>query len=83
MSLKEAYSKFAEKHADSKIGLSEFCEFLPTHVKLFEHIPHRVCVYHENVRLLLLALKDNTSLATEFHTFIDQVTCDSAKKKNA
>ena len=83
MSLKEAYSKFAEKHTDSKIGFSKFCEFRPTHVKLFEHIPHHVCVcvYHENVRLLLLALKDNTSLATEFHTFIDQVTCDSAKKE--
>ena len=51
MSLKEAYSKFAEKHTDSKIGLSKFCEFRPTHVKLFEHIPHHVCVcvYHENV----------------------------------
>ena len=51
MSLKEAYSKFAEKHTDSKIGLSKFCEFRPMHVKLFEHIPHHVCVcvYHENV----------------------------------
>ena len=27
MPLKEAYSKFAEKHTDSKIGLSKFCEF--------------------------------------------------------
>ena len=59
MSLKEAYSKFAEKHTDSKIALSKFCDFCPTHVKLFERIPHYlcVCVYHENVRLLLLALK--------------------------
>ena len=44
MSLKEAYSKFAEKLTDSQIGLSKFCEFHPTHVKLFEHIPHHVCV---------------------------------------
>ena len=43
------------------------------------HIPLHVCVclYHENVRLLLVALKEHTSLQVEFHDFISQVTCDA------
>lgn len=83
MSLKEAYSKLSEQHPDVKIGLSKFCELRPQNVKLFDHIPHHVCVcsYHENVRLLLLALKEHTSLAVEFRAFINQVTCDSSPKK--
>ena len=35
----------------------------------------------ENVRLLLLALKEHTSLAVDFRAFIDQVTCDSSRKE--
>ena len=78
MSLKEAYAKFVEEHPSNKIGLSKFCQLRPKNVKLFDHIPHHVCVcsYHENVRLLLGALRDYTSLAEEFHGFISQVTCD-------
>jgi len=38
-------------------------------------------VYHENIRLLFLALKDHTSLARDFYVFTGQVICDSAKKK--
>ena len=51
-------------------------------MKLFDNIPHNVCVcsYHENVRLLLVALKDHTALATEFRRFIDQITCNSDNK---
>ena len=77
MSLKEAYAKIVEEHPCHKIGLSKFCELRPKNVKLYDHIPHHVCVclYHENVRLLLVALREHTSLATEFHDFISQVTC--------
>ena len=35
-----------------------------------------VCSHHENVRLLLEALREHTSLPVEFHEFISQVTCD-------
>ena len=79
MSLKEAHVKFVEEHPENKIGLSKFCEMRPTNVKVFDHIPHHVCVcsYHENVRLLLVALKEHTSLPVEFHEFISRVTCDS------
>ena len=79
MSLKEAYSKFVEQHPDVKVGLTKFCMLRPANVKLFDHIPHNVCLfwYHENIRLLFL---EHTSLAVEFREFIDQVTCDSSKK---
>ena len=83
LSLREAYSKFVEDHAASEIGLSKFCELRPVNVKLFNHIPHQVCVcsYHENVLLLLLALQDHTSFRANFSAFIDEVTCDSCSKK--
>ena len=57
MSLKEAHAKFVEEHPNNKIGLSKFCKMRPPNVKLFDHIPHHVCVcpYHENVHLLLIA----------------------------
>lgn len=54
----------------------------PKNVKLSDHIPHHVCVcsYHDNVRLLLVALREHTSLAVEFHDIIAQVTCDPQAK---
>lgn len=78
MSLKEASNKFTEVNPTKKIGLSKFCELRPKRVKLFDHIPHNVCVcsYHENVRLLLVALKEHTQLSVDFRPFIDQVTCN-------
>ncbi len=39
-----------------------------------------VCSYHENVRLLLVALREHTSLLVEFQDFIAQVTCDPQAK---
>lgn len=50
------------KHTSSKSNtprqkwVSKFCELRPANLKLFEHLPHQVCIcsYHENVRLLLL-----------------------------
>ena len=82
MSLKEAHHKFAEEYPN-KVGLSKFCELRPKHVKLFDHIPHNVCVcsYHENVCLLLVALKEHTALSVDFHRFIHQVTCDPERKE--
>ena len=43
----------------NNIGLSKFCELRPSNLKLFEHTPHNICVcsYNENVRLMLVALK--------------------------
>lgn len=44
MSLREAYNKFKEENPSHKIGLSKFCALRPANVKLFDQIPHQVCV---------------------------------------
>ena len=82
MSLKEAFYKFTEVNPNIKIGLSKFCELRPRRVNLFDNILHNVCVcsYHENVCLLLVALKEHTQLSVDFRQFIDQITCDSPAK---
>ena len=58
-SLREAHHLYSILHSANNIGLSKFCELRPSHLKLFEHIPHNVCIcsYHENVRLMLETLK--------------------------
>ena len=83
MSLREAYNKFIEQHSTMKMSLSKFCELRPPNVKLFDHLPHQVCLcsYHENVRLLLEVLREHSSLSTKFSSFIEQVTCDATSKK--
>ena len=77
MSLKKTHNMYIESNPDAQIGLSKFCELRPKRVKLFDHIPHYVCVcsYHESVQLLLYALHQHTQLPVEFHFFIGQVTC--------
>ena len=83
MSLREAWNTFKEQHSTPKMCLSKFCELQPPYVKLFDQLPHQVCLcsYHENVRLLLVGLGEHTSLSTEFSSFIEQVTCDPTSKK--
>ena len=83
MSLREAHKKFMEENPDAKIGLSKFCDLRPAHVKLFDHLPHQVCVcsYHENVRHILVALKSDSDLSTDFSTFVNQIVCDSQSKE--
>ena len=83
MSLREAHQKFKEEHPGDEIGLSKFCELRPVNVKCFDHLPHQVCLcpYHENIRLLLVALRDHTSLTASFAEFVGQVTCDGETKQ--
>ena len=81
MSLRGVYNKFKEEHPSLKVGLSKFCEWCPAHVKLLDQISQVcVCSYHENVRLLLVALKEHTTLNTDFAAFTEQVTCDPRAK---
>ena len=58
-SLREANHLHCIQHSSNNIGLSKFYELRPSNIKLFEHIPHNVCIcsYHENVRLMLETLK--------------------------
>ena len=67
MSLREAWNKFKEEHSTPKMCLLKFCELRPPNVKLFDQLPHQVCLcsYHENVRLLLAGLGEHTSLSAE------------------
>ena len=83
MSLREAYDKFIEQHSTMKMSLLKFSELRPPNVKLFDHLPHQVCLYsyHENVRLLLEVLREHLCLNTKFSSFIEQVTCDATSKK--
>ena len=59
-------------HPNIKVGLSKFCDLRPPNVKLFDSIPHNICVciYYENMRLLLEVLSKYTKLSESF-----QVTC--------
>lgn len=83
ISLSEAHSLFC-KESEIKVGLSKFCDLRPKHVTLFENIPHNICVckYHENIRLLLTALKSySTDLPENLSDFTDNLVCDSGLKQ--
>ena len=64
------------------IRLSKFCSLRPFHIKLFDQIPHNVCVckYHKNVRLILTVLEKYIEISSDFSQFVDQVTCDQTCK---
>ena len=55
MSLREAYNKFSESHASTNIGLSKFCELRPKDVKLFDHIPHHVCIIPKGKGMVMVS----------------------------
>ena len=76
MSLREVYNKYKEEYPFLKV------EWYPAHAKLFDEISHQVCICnnHENVRLLLVALMEHTTLNTDFAVFTEQVTCDLSAK---
>ena len=67
---------------DEVIGFPKFCILRPVHIKLFEQIPHNVCVceYHENICLILSVMENHTSLSPMFNDFVQQVTCDQTCK---
>ena len=72
-SLREAHNLYSIQHFANNIGLSKFCESRPSNVMLFEHIPHDVCVcsYHENVRLVLVALKQQERMKVPVLKLLD------------
>ena len=82
MSLKEAYHRFVEAFQSLYIGLTKFCELRPANIKLFDQIPHNVCVcaHHENTRLILTVLEHYTKLSSKFDEFVNQVTCCESSK---
>ena len=85
MSLGEAYNLFNKEDDMPTCSLSKFCELRPKHVLLFDKIPHNVCVcaYHENIRLMLIALKSHTSpeIPCDMSSFVDAIVCNSNSKE--
>ena len=83
ISLKEAYHLFKSEHDNKPVGLSKFCDLRPQNVKLFDQIPHNVCVcmYNENVHLILQELSKHTNLAATFDEFVAQLICNSSIKE--
>ena len=76
-SLKEAYHHFMTMNLNKIVGLSKFCDLRPPTIKLFNSIPHIcICIYHENMRLLLEVLSKYTKLSESFQDSVDQITCD-------
>ena len=64
MSLAEAHKIFVEENEDCGIGVIKFCELRPQNVKLFDEIPHKLCVcipceLHGIVLLTALKLNNN------------------------
>ena len=59
------------------------CNLRPAVVKRFDQISHSVCIcmYHENVRLVILGVGKQTNLSSSFSVFASQVTCDDQSKK--
>ena len=83
MLLKEAYHLFKSEHKNVPVGLSKFCNLRPQNFKLFDQISHNMCVcmYHENVRLILYELSKHTNLAATFDGFVAQLTCNNSIKE--
>ena len=59
MTVRDAYALFCEQFPDKKIGFSKLASLRPPNVCPNSKFPHNVCMcrYHENMRLLLEALK--------------------------
>lgn len=75
MTLGETYESFKNENADVNIGRSKFCELRPSHICLRHETPPNLClcIYHENIRLLLEAMSIFPNYTSEF---IKLIICD-------
>ena len=83
MSLKKAYHFFKSEHENVPVGISNFCDLRPQNINLFNQIPYNVCVcvYHENVCLILNELSQHTNLAATFDEFVAKITWSNSIKE--
>ena len=83
ISLKEACYLFKSEHENVPVGLFKFCDVRSQNVKLLDQIPYNVCVcmYHENVHLILQELSKRTNLAVAFDGFVAQLTYNNSIKE--
>ena len=64
------------------ISRSQFCSLRPKHIRLMEDRPHNVCVFvtHENMRMLLQALKPHINVPSCQTKFTNGLVCDPTLK---
>lgn len=81
-SLRELYQFFIEENPEIKLSLSSFQVLRPCNVLYKSSIPHNVCVciYHENIALLLKSLSKHIHgfERIDLHSFINLIVCDPA-----
>lgn len=77
--LGETYQQFKEKYPNVCIGRSKFCELRPERICLRQETPFNLClcVYHENIKLLLDACYFLPSSISEF---IELTVCSRNSK---
>ncbi|XP_071839778.1 uncharacterized protein [Apostichopus japonicus] len=79
-SLKELYAAFEQNHPNVKIGFSKFCSLRPKWCVLVGSSgTHSVCVctIHQNVELMVSALKSDT----DTHKLVEMMVCDRDNKE--
>ncbi|CAF2260150.1 unnamed protein product, partial [Rotaria magnacalcarata] len=83
-SLRELHQLFLEENPDIKIGRSLFQDLRPSNVLYKSSTPHNtcVCLYHENIDLLLKSLKNHIHNfnSINLHSFIKLLVCDENKE---
>ncbi|CAF2040481.1 unnamed protein product [Rotaria magnacalcarata] len=80
--IREAYVLFLTEHAGISLGRTVFAELCPKHVVVTSSMAHRVCVciYYENVNLLLniLCKHINESQCSNLHSFTSVLVWDES-----
>lgn len=77
--LGEVYRLFLEDNPSTKIGFSKFADLRPKHICLRSKTPDNMClcIYHENIRLLLESSSIFPNSTTDF---IRMIVCDDNSK---
>ncbi|CAF5219604.1 unnamed protein product, partial [Rotaria magnacalcarata] len=80
--IREAYELFLAENPGISLGRTVFADVRPKYVVVKSSMAHRVCVciYHENVNLLLNSLCKhvNGSVCSDLHSFTSALVCDES-----
>lgn len=79
LTLGEAHQTFLKEYPSEKIGLTKFTELRPQHVCLRSETPDNLClcIYHENLRLILQSMSFLPNSGTEL---IKKIVCSDENK---
>ncbi|CAF1442411.1 unnamed protein product [Rotaria sordida] len=80
--IREAYELFLAENPGISVGRTAFAEIRPKHISVKSSMAHRVCIciYHENVNLLLNSLSKhvNGSFCSNLYSFTSALVCDES-----